>query len=257
MASIEFIQKRIEGKEKELDKLEKKLARIRKAEAAGWDDDHNPYLYDDYDLRICLKDIEAARKGLEEYRVQLVAETEKAGSRNVKVILDFLNAWKERCLKFYEEAFEEYLTDLKEYHRKNEEFAEWHNNGGWKDPNKKEIEKANYELRKNFLEKWHFIARYVDRVYNSAACAYETIFDTEKLTKDINQEADRKYDFIIERTNAIVGTITDAGNLDIGEKDDLNGYIIGTRGTAKIQTIGAGGYNIQCFHFRTLIHKMK
>ena len=36
--------------------------------------------------------------------------------------------------------------------------------------------------------------------------------------------------------------------------ENLNGYIIGTKGCCSIKTIGAGGYNIQCFHFRTLIH---
>ena len=256
MASIEFIQKRITGKEKELEKLEKKLARIRKAEAGGWET-NNPYLYNHYDLRRCLKDIEAAQKSLEEYRAQLTTETEKANSRDVKVILDFLAAWKETNLKFYAEAFERYLIALEEYHRKDKEFCDWHNNGGWRDPNKKEIEAANYQMRKRFQEKWSFIGPYVDRKYSRTENGYQMILDTEKLQKDLNQEADRKYDFIIERTNAIVGTITDADNLEIGEKGDLNGYIIGTKGTAKIQTIGAGGYNIQCFHFRTLINSMK
>lgn len=76
----------------------------------------------------------------------------------------------------------------------------------------------------------------------------------QQLAKDLNEEANRKYDFIIERTNAIVGEITDASGLSVGSKQDLNGFIVGTRGTAKVQTIGAGGYNIQCFHFRTLIN---
>lgn len=77
----------------------------------------------------------------------------------------------------------------------------------------------------------------------------------QRLVKDLNEEANRKYDFIIERTNAITGEITDASGLSIGNKQDLNGFVVGARGTAKVQTIGAGGYNIQCFHFRTLINK--
>ena len=52
-------------------------------------------------------------------------------------------------------------------------------------------------------------------------------------------------------------TITDAAALYIGPEGDINGIIVGTEGKAKIQTIGAGGYNIQCFHFRTLIHEIK
>ena len=80
------------------------------------------------------------------------------------------------------------------------------------------------------------------------------MLDVNKLRKDLDQEAAQKYDNIIERTNKIVGQITDASNLSVGASGDLNGYIIGTNGTAKVTTIGAGGYNIQCYHFRTLIH---
>ncbi len=35
MASIEFLQNRIAGKEKEIEKLQKKLTRIEKAQASG------------------------------------------------------------------------------------------------------------------------------------------------------------------------------------------------------------------------------
>ena len=42
--------------------------------------------------------------------------------------------------------------------------------------------------------------------------------DLEKRQRDLDRKADCKYDFIIERTNVIVGQITDAGGLSIGKK---------------------------------------
>ena len=68
---------------------------------------------------------------------------------------------------------------------------------------------------------------------------------------------ERKLLDLIGRIMSTVGTITDAAALYIGPEGDINGIIVGTEGKAKIQTIGAGGYNIQCFHFRTLIHEIK
>lgn len=256
MASIEFIKNRIAGKEKELDKLNKKLARIRKVEAQNWEDP-NPYYYSEHDLKWCLKDIETAQKALDDYKAQLIAENEKAASRNVQVIIDFLNGWKERSRKFYHESFERYIVAREEYIKKDSEYCNWRNHGGWKDPNKKEIEYAHKEYAESFRARWLFITPYTDRKLNPETHKYEMVLNAEKLQKDLDQEANRKYDFIIERTNAIVGTITDASCLKVGNKGDLNGYIKGTRGTAKLETIGAGGYNIQCFHFRTLINEMK
>jgi len=44
-------------------------------------------------------------------------------------------------------------------------------------------------------------------------------------------------------------------NLTIGVDGNVNGIIRGTNKTAKIETIWAGGYNIQCLHTRLLIHE--
>ena len=272
MASMDFIKKRIEGKEKEIEKLEKKLVRIRKAEAGNWKT-NNPYYYNEYDLRSCMKDIEAAQKALEEYKAQMVAETEKANSRNVQIIIDFLEMWKERVRNYYTKGLKDYYTDKQAVRTA----AQNIDNFQYGSPEHKEAEEKYEILSKQFridcygyYEKHEFINRWGKQDSKEVKVAegkYEylrpytnerTIEEaTAKLEKDLICEANRKYDFIIERTNAIVGTITDASNLKIGAKDDLNGYIIGTKGTAKVQTIGAGGYNIQCFHFRTLINKAK
>lgn len=271
MASIEFIQKRITGAEAKLDKLNKKLERIKKAQETNWE--VNPYYYSERDLKYTIRDIEEAQKALEGYKAQLIAENEKANSRNVQVILDFLEMWKEKVRNQFMNGLTDYFNDKKavrtayqtahKFLYGSEEYEEAY---------------AKYEaMSKQFrIDEFGKFERrpYIDRrgrerteEVKVAEGKYEWLrpYTNErtleeaaaKLEKDLIQEATRKYDFIIERTNKIVGKITDASNLKIGAKDDLNGYIIGEKGTAKVQTIGAGGYNIQCFHFRTLINEMK
>ena len=107
MASIEFIQKRITGKEKELIKLNQKYFRILDAQATGWT--KNPYCYNEKDLKWCLQDIEKAEAILAKYRADLQTETEKANSRNVEVILQFLAHWKTESIEWYKEQFSKFL----------------------------------------------------------------------------------------------------------------------------------------------------
>lgn len=269
MATIDFINKRIAGKEKELEKLNKKLERIRKVEAQGWEDP-NPYYYSVHDLKCTLRDIEEVQKALENYKSQLAAEQEKAASRNVPVIIEFLNNWRERVLEFHLEKFKEYYDEkqhVKELYNKvadriysRDETPDRVAYDTAKDIFHKKC--YGYYERVNFINRWgkpdHTDKKVKDGEYEwLKPYINEPTLDEAmaKFKKDVDKEWIRKYDFIIERTNAIVGQITDASNLKIGAKHDLNGFIIGTKGTAKVQTIDAGGYNIQCYHFRTLINK--
>ena len=96
MASIEFIKKRIDGKNKEIAKLEMKLERIRKVEESGWDDDKNPYYYSESDLKWTIRDLEEAKEALAKWEADLATAMEKAASRNVQAIIQFLEMWKER-----------------------------------------------------------------------------------------------------------------------------------------------------------------
>jgi hypothetical protein len=251
MASIEYITKRIEGKQAQITKLEKKLERILKAEATSWE--VNPYYYSEMDKKYTQRDLETAKKDLEKLTADLSTANEKANSRNVKAILEFLENWKARVKAFYISEFPKYLAAREEWYERDRQYCAWWNNGGFHDPNRKEIERKHDEQRKDFATSWNFIFPYVGREFNGTN--YVEVLDAEKLDKELKEEASAKYDDIIERTNRITGKITDAAHLEVGAKGELNGYIIGERGTAKVNTIGAGGYNIQCYHFRTLIHE--
>ena len=197
------------------------------------------------------------------------AETEKANSRNVPAIVEFLNGWKARVTSHYINGLMDYYMEKEYVHELYTEIHCYYEES----PEKTAYEEARQIFRnkcRGYYEKQEFTNRWGKpdykevkvrdgeyewlRPYNGASTMEEAL---NKLEKDLTQEWNRKYDFIIERTNQIVGTITDASNLKVGNKGDLNGHIIGTRGTAKVQTIGAGGYNIQCFHFRTLIDPIK
>jgi len=59
---------------------------------------------------------------------------------------------------------------------------------------------------------------------------------------------------LYNRVKEITGEITDCRYIHWGGKG-LDGYIIGKKGIADVETIGAGGYNIQRYHLRVLVHK--
>lgn len=264
--TIEMLTKRIAGAEKEIAKLQSKIQRIKKAEATGWE--VNPYYYSESDLKWALKDLAAAEEKLAKYHKDLEVAQQKDASRNVQVIITFLENWQGQALEGYKEGIEKYFSLRKQMR----ELNKYYPYGSEEEKQQRDqYEKLHAEFSKLFkgiYKESTYTDRYghtfkttsklADGEYEFVVPVIEkTVEDSiAKAKKVLKEEADRKYDFIIERTNAIVGQITDASHLHIGEDAELNGYIIGTDASAKVQTIGAGGYNIQRFHFRTLIHKM-
>lgn len=91
------------------------------------------------------------------------------------------------------------------------------------------------------------------RKYNQ----YEMSILRYKSDEDIHESnmKEAKY-FIIDlynRVKAITGEVTDwSGVHAVGTA--LNGFIIGKEGRAEVESILAGGYNIQRLHVRVLVH---
>lgn len=282
MASIEFLTARIAKAEETISKkqntIEKKQALIGKKIAKlakmgiSFTEETDKYQYRDNseafwtmcdigtlkeDIRRGSKEIEEKQESLEKYQKDLEMELHKKNSRNIQIIIDFLEDWKKQNIEYYQKALPNFVKAYKEYASANRAYCDWQNSREGIEASKEERKARRAEdrdRRESFKMAWGWLSAYTDykAIYKDGGYEREYFIDMNRLQKDLDQEADRKYDFIIERTKEIVTEITDATALHV-HGGQLNGKIIGTTGSAWIETIGAGGYNIQRFHFRTLV----
>ncbi len=245
MASSEYITKQLEGQKKKLKKLNEKMARIQKAKESNYEK-NNPYYYSDYDLCTTDKDIQETLENIRIRQEALDKVLGKENSRNIKPILDFLERWQKESYDWYLEKFAEYPSAFLDYKEKKAAIKEF----PWHTPEGKAAYEEKEKLYTTFQNTWAFLSPYL--MHGPA----NPTLDKDKLREDIKKEADRKYDNMVERVVEITGTITDVSGLSIGSNLELNGVIIGEKASARIETISAGGYNIQRFHYRTLVHKV-
>ena len=84
---------------------------------------------------------------------------------------------------------------------------------------------------------------------------YERVSENtiEALKKENLENAQQSVLNLVDRVEDRVGKVTDWSNLHLGMNGMLNGRIIGNLGSVYVETIGAGGYNIQRFHYRVLL----
>ena len=95
------------------------------------------------------------------------------------------------------------------------------------------------EIRKNFKEMGRPAPTFI-RAKN---------YLDEVLTKEVESKRAK----LIARVEKKTGKITDASALRIGANGELNGVVKGEKDIAEVNTITAGGYNIQCLHYRVLV----
>jgi hypothetical protein len=242
---------------------------------------------DEFDISIKKDDIESAKRKLEEAEKILNNWKEKLDERitaddyleanTPEILKDFLENWKQHAIGYYREKrirFIEYREGLKAKERAArlealqtlpslEKYREL-----YKGRELTDYDLANLWPRRDvdaFLSErgleYHQIQKKLREAGDQITIRLLEIHDEDEreawLEKTMDEEKRAKLLDLIGRIMSTVGTITDAAALYIGPEGDINGIIVGTEGKAKIQTIGAGGYNIQCFHFRTLIHEIK
>ena len=107
---------------------------------------------------------------------------------------------------------------------------------------KKDYREMPYE---DFRKKWHWREA-------------EIMYSTDEHIHDSNvQAAEAIILNLINRVKSITGEITSWGHLFLNPDNNgwsvLNGYVEGKEGRAVVESIGAGGYNIQRYHIRVLV----
>ena len=150
---------------------------------------------------------------------------------NLKEIKEFISQWKVRAINYYNNALIEYKKE------------------------KKELNKLDYCGNEYKNKRLELIKKYGEWVVGNLALRGPKDAE-EVILKVIERDGEAKEKMLIKRVNKEVGSIVKAISLNVGVNGELNGYIKGENGTCKIETIYAGGYNIQCLHYRVLVHKV-
>lgn len=235
-------------------------------------------------IKLKESDIESVQKKIAEVDVRIeklkaqlrTAEAQEAFIKDdiPQVIKDFFAKWKQESISFFSNRYGEY-QELSQQLR-SEEYAARREAVRTLPEYAKYLERldrmSDYDLLNVFPRKpmeeylksrnldHHSISERKSSFAGpvvSAMCRYN---DPEQrrlfLEHTMEQEMNTRMLDLAQRIGKCVGRITDAAGLHI-QNGEIAGVIFGEIGSASIQTIGAGGYNIQRYHFRTLVHPLE
>lgn len=186
--------------------------------------------------------------GKKQAEVKKNAEIEANLGEAIAVIKEFLENWKTDAFSWYTYRRTKYFEKAAELDAKEkEDLAKYEDPNDWKLRREREHYwyKEERELRKSYREL--FVV--------SASISREKEW-LEEIDKLLEAEKERKYKDLINRVNEVTGKIISIDLMRIDEKGNLNGIITGENGRANLHTESAGGYNIQCFHYRTYVTKL-
>ena len=247
------IEKATKNRDRYLNKISNENKKYTDVKKYFWEDIrklHLPY-NEEVNIDNCRtknSEIEYLTNILNNYKDKLNKLSSFEQEEKIKVIWDFLLKWREDTYnKIVKNAQYLYTLD-KKY---DDEFNKY------KEENKEEFERASY-MGKIGLER-QFSKDYYSPIFPVTHDVYMSKgqIDEKKLNNILDRDIESKYKHIIAKVKKVCGEIVDASGLYIGDDGTINGLIKGTIGNGYVETIVAGGYNIQIAHYRVIIHKVK
>lgn len=217
MTRVEKVSGRIEKLEAKRARLETKAEKAREA-LNDWE-----VYYIERDIKQNERELERAKVALEDAKVKDAKDEELNSTARIPAIEEFLEKYRVASIKFHTEKVE----GLKSWRRAPETKA------------------MGYADR----------CRYVQEHFRTDTIVYVER-GPEYLENDIKKDVDAKRQIFMTRIKDKTGEIYST-MLRVGMNGEINGTVRGEKGVVTVETIGAGGWNIQQFHFRVLVKEYK
>jgi chromosome segregation ATPase len=221
------IQKAEERIMKKQNTIEKKTKMIEKKQSSLSKLDGNDKYWAECDIEGLTDDINRLHKEIEE--IQQTLEGYKGQLAGAKAKVEIMQELPEALKQMQNEL----VTRWDEYDKKHRDFL------------KKQYSELGYT---EFVKKYRYSA-YDDKDKTDEQIHAGNMKDAEDLILNL-----------VNRVRGIVGEITDWSNVRATAGTYgftvLNGYVVGTQGRCVVESIGAGGYNIQRYHIRVLVHEI-
>jgi hypothetical protein len=147
-------------------------------------------------------------------------------------IREFVERWQSAELGWYQKMFDRYVAmkDEPEFPR---EHKDW---------------KLRAQLEQDFWKRAQIGWRLADKIK-----AMGSEYGRAQVAAAIAKEAERRIREFIAKITELTGPVQRFSlHIHAGE---INGMVQGEKAIVRVNTISAGGYNIQRFHYRTLIKK--
>jgi len=248
------IDSKIEKAEFKIDKLEKKIAKLQHF-LDTTDKNEDSYMYEDktHSLKIAKRDLKETKTKLDGYIAKKSLYNSIDSVDSIPVIDTFLENWKMKTIKWYKEDYQKLLEYKKMVSEKQREFDQWCIENNLENKYNDLTRAKEKELRIDSVSRKRDIGKFgfITLSILGRGDKWE-----DELDKILEQEKVNKKRTLILKIKDVVGNIVDASNLFIGSNGEINGFIKGEKGKVRVLTISAGGWNIQCFHYRVLITKM-
>ena len=189
----------------------------------------------------------SAYRELEKYKNQLDKLNNFNNMEKIPAIWNFLQEWRKQAYEYFVENIKLYAKLKAEQEDKWTEYKET-------DEYKTRLtmysgRSGEYHIKSKWREEYYSpIHRVTEDVYT-----YNGKWDDVKLNKILDKDVQNKYNDFVNRITEKAGNIVDASNLKIAENGIINGFVQGDKNRVKVETITAGGYNIQILHYRVLV----